>query len=526
MNKLRIKNLRSLVDTGEIELKPLTVLVGKNSSGKSTFLRYFPLMKQTLETRTNEPILWYSRFVDFGSYNESLNSKNKNGMMSFEFEFTLPESVFYREVLRRYYIRPIAREMIDSNNNLCFNLKIFFSEKIIEKIIINFEDHVIKIDIKNKEKTMIVNINESEKELNIFSPHYSIGSVNFLPNLLLKESFNMGHTEQFFKTNLIKKIQKLANNRTGENTIEQVINNFLIGSSNKIFKSIKCQEPQAQKLKRNLHKIEIDDSVFREIKHDLIGMYLNPIINVCNRYLELNFSNVKYIAPLRASAERYYRYQGLSVDELDPQGTNLTMMLNNMTNKEKQIFNAWIKSNFGFELHTFTQGGHTSLKIKFDDNTDLINLADTGFGYSQVLPIILVLWKASQNNIKNSRHRHPIGLREAYYNSTLTVVIEQPELHLHPALQAKLMDAFLLLIMISKKEGLDLKIIIETHSETMLNRIGYQIAKNKYKFNNDFVNILIFNKVDTYESQIESTSYTSSGKLASWPIGFFSPEDC
>ncbi|KAA0784227.1 AAA family ATPase, partial [Bacillus sp. BB081] len=36
LKKIRIKNLRSLIDTKEVEIKPLTILVGKNSTGKST----------------------------------------------------------------------------------------------------------------------------------------------------------------------------------------------------------------------------------------------------------------------------------------------------------------------------------------------------------------------------------------------------------------------------------------------------------------------------------------------------------
>ena len=44
MDRIRLQNFRSLQDTGEIEIKPLTLLVGKNSSGKSSFLRFFPLI--------------------------------------------------------------------------------------------------------------------------------------------------------------------------------------------------------------------------------------------------------------------------------------------------------------------------------------------------------------------------------------------------------------------------------------------------------------------------------------------------
>jgi AAA15 family ATPase/GTPase len=68
--KLRIKNFRSLADTKDIDIKPITILIGKNSSGKSSFLRTFPMLKQSTEERTKSPILLYGNYVDFGSYKD------------------------------------------------------------------------------------------------------------------------------------------------------------------------------------------------------------------------------------------------------------------------------------------------------------------------------------------------------------------------------------------------------------------------------------------------------------------------
>ena len=48
---IRIENLRSLKDTGFVELRPLTLLLGANSSGKSTFLRSFPLFTQSVNKK-------------------------------------------------------------------------------------------------------------------------------------------------------------------------------------------------------------------------------------------------------------------------------------------------------------------------------------------------------------------------------------------------------------------------------------------------------------------------------------------
>ena len=56
LKKIGIKNVRSLENTGMIQLAPITLLVGENSSGKSTFLRTFPLIKQSISKRTDGPI--------------------------------------------------------------------------------------------------------------------------------------------------------------------------------------------------------------------------------------------------------------------------------------------------------------------------------------------------------------------------------------------------------------------------------------------------------------------------------------
>lgn len=76
LNSIRIQNLRSLVDTGDIELKPLTILVGRNSVGKSTFARTFPLIRQSCEAQKKSPVLWYGRLVDFGDFTTAVNKKN------------------------------------------------------------------------------------------------------------------------------------------------------------------------------------------------------------------------------------------------------------------------------------------------------------------------------------------------------------------------------------------------------------------------------------------------------------------
>ena len=64
-------NYKSLMDTQQIRLKPLTLIVGANSSGKTAFLHPFLLLKQTLESRNNEaPLILRGKYVDLSSYRD------------------------------------------------------------------------------------------------------------------------------------------------------------------------------------------------------------------------------------------------------------------------------------------------------------------------------------------------------------------------------------------------------------------------------------------------------------------------
>lgn len=134
----------------------------------------------------------------------------------------------------------------------------------------------------------------------------------------------------------------------------------------------------------------------------------------------------------------------------------------------------------------------------------IVNLADTGFGYSQMLPIITDLWIIIN---KIDKENYPKA-----------ILIEQPELHLHPALQAKLTDAIVKLSNMHKDK---IQFIIETHSETIINRLGNLIYKNK--IDNENINIVLFNKdINDENTRIEISRFDKKGYLDNWPIGFFS----
>lgn len=150
MKSLSFKNFRSLKDIDEIQLSPITILVGKNSSGKSTLIRSFPLLKQTVVTRKNEPILWYDKdFVDFGSFKESLNSNivyDEGSILSTEgieigFKFNIRNTTYSRP---RFPYKETAKKDILSRD---IQVKIEVYEKYIKKCVFIIGDYSIQFDL-------------------------------------------------------------------------------------------------------------------------------------------------------------------------------------------------------------------------------------------------------------------------------------------------------------------------------------------------------------------------------------------
>jgi len=257
----------------------------------------------------------------------------------------------------------------------------------------------------------------------------------------------------------------------------------------------------------------MNSNEFKKIRDLLIANSLISILSSCDDYVSQFAEDVSYIGPVRATAERYYRSQDLAVGEVDPQGKNLAMFLRNLTDNEQKDFADWTEENLGFSVLISASEGHVSLKIREEKLPALTNLADAGFGFSQVLPILTQLWWLGRKSTRS-------GVRSPY---PLTFAIEQPELHLHPKLQALFADSLIATIKASRKSGIDLRLIIETHSQTLINRFGHRIGNND--FDREDINVVLFERKGLDKAvSIRIASYDEEGFLDNWPFGFFEPD--
>lgn len=140
-----------------------------------------------------------------------------------------------------------------------------------------------------------------------------------------------------------------------------------------------------------------------------------------------------------------------------------------------------------------------TLGFRVSNDTDFHRPGHVGFGLTQVLPIVVAALSAKMDDL---------------------LLIENPEVHLHPAGQAE-MGQFLATV-----AAAGVQVILETHSDHVLN--GIRRAVKADVLSGEEVALHFFKprgKQDGGESQVESPAIDSNGNIDLWPDGFFDQFD-
>lgn len=532
MEKIRIKNIRSLKDTGNVPIAPLTLLVGENSSGKSTFLRTFPLLKQSIIKKTNGPILWagdVDDYVDFGSFKETItDGKNEKMEIGFQFRTALGNGSspywFGEEPISKKELSQIQFSITIQGNEdreyvSALNIKIdtakyeilFDGDKQI-RITIDGEEipetepHAFDLDI-SRVSYYFWYMNRNEDIRSVFGytlPNLSNRAINYM-----RKTFK-GTPKNFYDDMMAFALVGKA--LTQGKTLSEIKED-----ENILYIQEECSNDTKRKIRSILNKLT---TVGDDEKNIGIGacklLFFSTIYSRIESYVDQYFRQVHYIAPLRATAERYYRLRNSAIDEVDYQGKNLAIFLNSLDHQRMERFQKWTEESFGFKATVQKNAGHLSVAISRNGFSPEINLSDTGFGYSQILPIITQLWELSTRQ-QTSR----FGENNVV---PLVVAIEQPELHLHPAMQGRLAKAFIACIELAKTNGYQLQLLLETHSKTIVDYFGRAVARHTLKVS-DVAVVLFERDAKTGHTKVTKTEYDSAGALKKWPIGFFEPEE-
>ncbi len=148
------------------------------------------------------------------------------------------------------------------------------------------------------------------------------------------------------------------------------------------------------------------------------------------------------------------------------------------------------------DVQLVPQANAVTLGLRTSDDTDFHRPVHVGFGLTQVLPIVVAAISAREEDI---------------------LLIENPEVHLHPAGQA-LMGAFLAEIAASGTQ-----VVVETHSDHILN--GIRRAVKGGVLPHELALLHFFRQPDGRLDQVVSPTLDAAGRIDVWPEGFFDQFD-
>lgn len=535
-----VRHLRALRDTGWIQIRPINILVGKNSAGKSSLARVFPLLKQSAERRKQAPLLWYGRLVDFGSFADAVSSFADPSEIEVRLRFD-SEPLY---VSRRGYVprealwNPKDFGDIDATLTLAEGSD---GRTQLRRLTLNVFGVEVVASFSAQQGSDSLQVGGRQPGLPNDARLVWLQGV-ILPQLRLLVNENM--TKHVSDADFAAPRRRL---RLGEQEVERAVSHFVHGNTLRERKlEIADRLPLAtidalytacsnltsvpDTWRANIAATPPSSHWMKQLHQALVLYKLDALLVELDDALASFCNGISYLEPLRATAQRYYRREEVSVDELDAKGLNTAFFVQGLSARERDSLNAWLQNMFGFQLIVKPERGHLALQIQTDGGTSAgRNMADVGLGYSQLAPVAIQLWAAQQSkrSIAVVNRARPSQFGERRETPGALVVVEQPELHLHPAFQTKLADVFAACVAEGENsQGAmarrsPLRLVAETHSANLVGRLGELVGAGKIPA--DSINVLVFepDPDNSGATKIRVSEFDSHGILQNWPIGFF-----
>jgi predicted ATPase len=246
-----------------------------------------------------------------------------------------------------------------------------------------------------------------------------------------------------------------------------------------------------------------------DLVQDDIGSEIGGDLWAATRSAEILFRDLQYLGPLRESPQVLYN-PGPSRIDLGTKGEYTAAVLHAHQNRRYMVplpdgsvrntrlgeaLNLWLEKLGLADKANATDRGRLGIGLTVSPvgSGKDVDLTSVGVGVSQVLPVLLLCLLARRGSV---------------------VLMEQPELHLHPAMQLRLAD-FLLACAKSGRQ-----IIIETHSEHLVNRLRLHVAQDETSETSDHVQLLFAEQESGVTSYRTSQINPLGGLSEDWPRGF------
>lgn len=477
LTELVIENVKAFGPRQVVPLAPITLILGPNSAGKSSLIQSIALLKQSLgHSDFGSDLRLKGNLVDLGSFEGFVHLHKTDQPVAIG--LTVTDSLLPFGVLSLIFTfvqdddRAIIIDNIEfkSQDDLKFRASKSESRRTIEVPTNELKNFFRSLDGNYSGRDLTVRIGSSGMEAQVEGPSSEVSATletylkspaGLRARIFLKSRF------PFFVTGL------------GE-----VPNNF----------NLSFLDPDGDEEEQPDFELK-GPRAAREILNYYRGIWSGAL-----QTWRGALRKARYIGPFRQLPERI----SMGADErLRDTGLNGENVVNFLAQKRHLIpkVNSWF-TNLGipYSLEVFPVqiiGLHLSqedmhgLVLRDVRSGAQVSMQDVGYGISQILPIIV----------------------ESIASQTSTLLIEQPELHLHPALQARLGELF-------AEQSSTNQFIIETHSEHLVLRMKRLIRRGV--LNAKDVALLSVNSNPDGTSSVTRIRLDSDGEfIDEWPRGFF-----
>ncbi len=280
--------------------------------------------------------------------------------------------------------------------------------------------------------------------------------------------------------------------------------------------------------------------------HKLYSAYREYLgILLLDILLPKSFTNIHYVGNSHTAVKRLYSFDDKSdlfmqrIEKYLDAKREFEATLDNkdLWTQEREPFrpgdfiNSWIdKLELGKSLVINIDEDSLGVKLflKKDEEGTLVSLADEGYGVNQIIAILLCI-ETEILNLKTDlikNERIPVmGQREPapYIQEPVTVIIEEPEVNLHPAFQSKLAELFYEATSMFK--GNTLQFIIETHSEYMIRKAQVMLLDKNYSELSPKKNVFAIYYIGK-DHAVKKMEFDEDGSFTSpFGTGFFDEAD-
>src|ERR1017187_3101984 len=226
--------------------------------------------------------------------------------------------------------------------------------------------------------------------------------------------------------------------------------------------------------------------------------FINKQMLKMSAFLRTFDENFNFVSSFRLSPERTYYQKTKAALKVDKFGDNAIDQIleweNSKSTKQTALMKALRRLELANELRSRKySGGRFDIRVVPADSNLPSSLCDVGFGVSQFLPILVADLQLGKGS---------------------TLMVSQPEIHLHPSIQANLADYFC-----DQTSEHGKRYILETHSESLINRFRLLVTKGKLKEEDVSVYYLGWKAGKPTPHRI---TFKKNGQISGAPKDFFS----